>query len=159
MHTTTCEGITTIETEDWRAKTQEQLEEAADNLLAEISDGPRVYTEHALARKIRLEHERIATEETDELETPVVALDYLLVKQVRLMIESAKLTKLQAAVLSLILYGWDPADVAERFGISYDRALRLLRIAMMRVERGGSPYDGLYEVYWSEVHRYVYRGK
>lgn len=149
------------EQDNWRGladkATHEQLESAADALLAEMDDGAKTYTEKALARKIRIEDKRL--DELEELATPKVAIDYLMISQVQLLINSAKLTKLQGAMLVMALYGWDPNDISHKFNLPYDRVIRLLRITRGRVARGGSPYDGLYEVYWSEVHRYVYRGK
>ncbi len=130
-------------------------DETADQLLMDESDGTRVYTERQLARKIRLEDRRIP--EMDETAIPKLAADYLVRKQLAQMAHSATLSKAQAALLALAVEGWSPVDISRRFDIPYDEVLRRLRIIRKRLQSGGSPWDGLYEVYWQEVHRYVYR--
>ncbi|MEN6371123.1 MAG: LuxR C-terminal-related transcriptional regulator [Armatimonadota bacterium] len=135
---------------------RQMLEEAADELLREAAGGrKRVYTEKQLARKIRLESKRIP--DAGECCLPTEALDYLLRKQIKLMIDCSRLSKLQAAVLFMILEGYSLTEIAQNYDISYDSVRRALRIARNKLSRRSSPYDGLYEVYWSEVHRYIYR--
>ncbi|MEN6521256.1 MAG: sigma factor-like helix-turn-helix DNA-binding protein [Armatimonadota bacterium] len=132
------------------------LEEAADEMLREEAGGrKRVYTEKQLARKIRLESKRIP--DAGECCLPAEALDYLLRKQISLMIDCSRLSKLQAAVLFMVSEGYSLTEIAKDFDISYDSVRRALRTARSRLSRNNSPYDGLYEVYWSEVHRYIYR--
>jgi DNA-binding NarL/FixJ family response regulator len=131
------------------------VEEIADDLIGGVEKGPRVYTERQLARKIRLEDARMSR--IDETAMPDRAADYLLRKQLQQEALSARLTKAQAALLALVIEGWSAADISQRFGMSYDNVRRRLRLLKKRLESGGSPYDGLYEVYWREVHRYVYR--
>ena len=136
-------------------KLRKLLEEEADRLLIDYRDNLRTYSERALARKIRLENERLP--EVEETRTSNVVTDYLLHRQIELLIGCARLSKLQASVLSLALSGWHPAEISSRFGISYQIVKRALRIAQSRIAGNSSPYDGLYEVYWQEVNRYVYR--
>lgn len=143
---------------DWRREAMEQLEEASDKLLSEqTGDGARCYTEKQLSRKIRLEDKRLPV--SDGSYIPSEAYDYLLHSQMRLMVEGAKLTKLQASALELALLGYKAREIAEAYGISAKTIESALRAARSKLSRSRSPYDGLYEVYWSEVHRYVYRKK
>jgi len=143
---------------DWRKEAAEQLEEASDRLLCELAgDGVKCYTEKQLSRKIRLEDKRLP--ESDGCYIPSEAYDYLLHSQIRLMVEGAKLSKLQASVLELALLGYRVKEIAEEYGISAKTIESALRSARFKLSRTRSPYDGLYEVYWSEVHRYVYRKK
>lgn len=131
------------------------IEEVADELLLQDGSDVRVYTERQLARKMRLEKDRL--QDVEETAIPVEAADYLVRRQVELMTESGGLTKLQSAVLAHVIDGWQLIDIARHYGMGLDRLKRQYRIALERIERGGSPWDGLYEVYWREVHRYVYR--
>ena len=143
------------EMDDWRREARRQLENEADRLLRETNDGVRTYTERQLARKIRLETPKLP--EIEETALPNEAVEYLLRRQVELLVDSARLSRLQAAVLSLALQGWSTRQISARFGIPYTTTKRLLASGRRRIARSPSPYDGLYEVYWSEVHRYVYR--
>ncbi|MBI2844539.1 MAG: hypothetical protein HYX78_14180 [Armatimonadetes bacterium] len=133
----------------------QSLEDAADELLGGAPGGARIYSERALTRKIRTESVRLKI--VDETQLPEITLDYLLHSQIRLLIDSSRLTRFQASVLALSLTGWDITDIASRFRLGYNRVARALQIAERKVSEGGSPYDGIYEVYWQEVHRYIYR--
>lgn len=140
----------------WCEKARIDLEEVADRLLAEThGPGRRAYTERQLARKIRLEDRRMI--EVEETSLPTVVVDYILREHARLLVSSAVLSKLQAAVLTLSIRGLRPIDIAAEFGVPYWLVDRALRQARARLMDGSSPYEGLYEVYWSEVHRYIYR--
>lgn len=143
--------------DDRRTQDRILLEEAADILLREAADDERkrVYTERQMARKMRLESKRIL--EAGECCLPTEVTDYLLKKQIRLMIDCSRLSKLQAAVLCLTVEGHSLGEIAGNFEIPYDSVQRALRVARRKLSRNNSPYDGLYEVYWSEVHRYIYR--
>jgi len=140
---------------DWREDTRRKLEQEADRLLTELVDGTRPYTERQLARKIRLEESRLP--ETDETAVPQVVVDYLLKRQAELLASSARLSRLQAAALALALQGLSARQIAVRIRIPYGMVRRALRAARRRIASRPSPYDGLYEVYWSEVNRYIYR--
>ena len=140
--------------EDWRDDARRDLEKAADRLLAGTSRGPRVYTERALARKIRLERARLPEAEVTAMPQP--AADYLVRRQLELVAQQAGLTRLQAAVLALAVEGLGAVEIAREFGISHYAVQRQLRIARRRIAAAHSPYDGLFEVYWHEVHRCVY---
>jgi hypothetical protein len=129
--------------------------EAASSALMEAVEGVRVYTERQLARKCRLEQARLP--EIEETAMPRLAADYLARQQVMLLVESARLTKLQASLLGHLVEGWQLADISREYGIPYTELVRRYRILRRKIEAGGSPYDGLYEVYWREVHRHVYR--
>lgn len=141
--------------DDWRDEARQSLEAAADALLAELGDEVRVYSEQALSRKMRIEAGRMA--EVEETATPEVVIDFLLRRQIELLTDSARLNKLEASVLGLAIQGWKPFEIAERFGLALDTVCRVLRIARRKISKVSSPYDGLYRVYWQEVHRYVYR--
>lgn len=140
---------------DRRESTLQQMEQDADEILKKPDRHTRTYTEKQLARKIRLEDRRMTV--VDETSVPAVVVDYLLAGQLKLMVETARLTKLQAAVLGFSMLGWTTVEMAYYFDISPIRVKRARKSAQRRISRGGSPYDGLYEVYWSEVRRYVYR--
>jgi DNA-directed RNA polymerase specialized sigma24 family protein len=155
MQSTNTLKVNEITAKEWQKTTSQQLEETADQLLSESENGQRTYTERALARKIRLEERHLP--EMNETAMPGPAIDYIQRRQMALLVDSARLTRPQAAVLTLALQGWDPCEIADEFSLPYEKVIRQLRIARARVENGGSPYDGLYEVYWREVHRYVYR--
>ena len=130
-------------------------EEAADAFLKEALQGVNVYTERQLARKIRLENARLP--EVEETTMPPRTADYLVRQQLKLMVESARLTKPQAALLALVVEGWRLIDISEHYAIPYEDVLRRFRIVCWKIKKGGSPYDGLYEVYWREVNRHIYR--
>jgi DNA-binding CsgD family transcriptional regulator len=140
---------------DRREKTMQQLEEEADGILEGLDGSMRVYSEKQLARKIRLEECRMPV--VGETDLPAEVADYLLACQLRHMIETARLTRLQGAVMGCVLMGWSAEEIASRFGIALQKVKRALKAARRRIAQRGSHYDGLYEVYWSEVHRYVYR--
>ena len=141
---------------DWRDQARAELEETANQLLAELSDGEgRVYTERQLARKMQLEAERMP--EVEETASPSIVVDHILREHTKLLISSAKLNKLQAAVLTIALSGLRVVDIAIEYDIPYWLVDSTLRQAQIKLKNKHSPYDGLYEVYWSEVHRYVYR--
>ena len=145
-----------IKARSWRDKTRIELEEAADRIITELGDSrQRIYSERQLARKIRLEEARMS--EVEETSLPPLAVDYIIHEQARLLISAAKLNKLQGAVLILVLEGFSVIDISCKFSIPCCLVERELRRARNRIKRARSPYDGLYEVYWSEVHRYVYR--
>ena len=141
--------------EKCETRTSGNAEARADEILKGVGGGIRVYTEKALARKIRLEAARLP--EADETAMPREAAEYLVRRQVALLVRSARLSRLQAAVLALVVEGWSLSDIARRFGIHYRKAARVYHRARIRIESGGSPWDGLYEVYRMEVRRCIYR--
>jgi hypothetical protein len=140
---------------DWKILTCEQVEQAADELLRNLNSEHRIYTEKQLARKTRLE--RMKLPDLDDTTMPTEAAEYLLRGQIELMVQSARLSKFQGAVLTLALEGQTMQEIATSSKIPYHTIARTIRIARSRVAKVHSPYDGLYEVYWHEVHRYVYR--
>lgn len=137
------------------AENAAQLEETADSLVAKETQYARIYSEKALARKIRLERSR--TLDFDETALPDSAAHYILKSHIKIAISSAPLTKFQSAVIALEMMGWSAKDISERFRLPYHKIIRTIRIARRKISRGVSPYDGLWEVYWSEVRRRGYR--
>lgn len=136
-------------------ETEESLEELADEILAKLDDGPRTYSERALSRKIRRENARLP--EVEETEVPCVVVDYLLQKQIQLLIDSCKISRTQASILALSIHGWKVIDISLEFKIPYPTVLQLIERTRRKLAQTRSPYDGLYEVYWGEVNRYIYR--
>jgi len=132
-----------------------QLEETADLLTVGKTQSARIYTEKALTRKIRLERSRQF--DFDETALPDSAAHYILKSHIKIAISSAHLTKFQSAVVALEMMGWSAADISEHFNLPYYKITRAIRIARRKIRRGSSPYDGLWEVYWSEVRRRGYR--
>lgn len=130
-------------------------EAAVDAMTVGEENGTRIYSEQSLARKMRIEAER--SEVIHETAMPDAAANYLLSQQIWHYVKTRALTRLQASVLSLSLRGWGARDIASEFRIPYSAVERALRVAKWRIARGESKYDGLYEVYWREVHRYIYR--
>jgi hypothetical protein len=141
--------------EGWKTITRKRMEQVADELLRDFNQEDRIYTEQQLERKIRLEQSRYSNQNV--ITIPNEAAEYLLRKQVELMVQSAKLSKLQGAILVLTLEGLTVHEIATSTKIPHHIVARTLRIARYRISKAHSPYDGLYEVYWNEVHRYVYR--
>ncbi len=138
-----------------RTEDQKLFEEIADSFLSPQSKDVRIYTEQALARKIRQERRRM--QDFDETAIPESAAAYILKRQIELTIASAGLTRFQAAVMTMAMMGWNATDIAARFGLPYHKILRALRISRRKIKKGSSPYYGLWEVYWSEVMRRGYR--
>lgn len=137
------------------AERGEQLEKAADDLLKVVNGEMRTYTDRHLARKMRLE--RLRLPELNELSTPSEAESYLFEQEIRSMVDTGRLTKLQGAILMLVFEGISILGISLQFGLTPHRVRQVLKAARKRLTTGGSPYDGLYEVYWQEVNRYVYR--
>lgn len=139
-------------------KAVEDFEERADNLIAEIGEQReiRVYTEAGLLRKMRREQTRPV--ERRESMLPDDAYDYLLLAYIRDLIASPQLTSQERLALILSTTGWRQSDAAILIGVRRARYQRIMRSARKKVERYASnPYAGWYEVYLSEVNRYVYR--
>jgi CRP-like cAMP-binding protein len=133
----------------------ESFEEAADSIISRNMENTRIYTEKALARKIRLEQKHML--DFDDTALPESAAHYILKSHIRLTVSSAGLTKFQSAVTTLAMMGWSPRDIADHFELPYHKIIRALRIAQRKIKHGTSPYHGLWEVYWSEVRRRGYR--
>lgn len=134
---------------------RQDVESAADAILLESGDGVKIYSERALERKMRIEAKRMP--DMEETSLPHVVIDYLLHSQIELLMGSAVLTRFQAAVLELAIQGWQPAQIADDFHIPLHIVKRTLSIARRKVSQRRSCYDGLYQVYWQEVHRCIYR--
>lgn len=113
------------------------------------------YTERGIARKVRLERARLL--ELDETAFPSEATEYIFRAWFQQLVESARLSKLQAAILGLSAEGWTARQVSRQFGMKRAKVRWHLSMARKKLACGGSPYDGLWGVYWQEVHRYIYR--
>ncbi len=131
------------------------LETEADELLKESSDGERTYTERQLARKIRTQDQQ--TPLVDDSAASIEGKQYLIRRQLLEAVQSAHLTRLQAVVVGLWLRGFSASDIAEKYEMKSNSVSKVLKRAQRRIANICSPYDGLYEVYWSEVNRCIYR--
>lgn len=134
----------------------EPEEAEADELLAgETLDGIRVLTERQLLRKIREEISRLPEARVDQLSAQVV--DYIMSRREEQLLCRVKLSRPQREAFCLSLRGHAPSDISKRVGISRPRVVVALFDASQQIKRSRDKYEGLWEVYWSEVHRHVYR--
>ena len=141
-----------------RVVDQGTLEAEADRLLAEHSfelHDVRLFTQRRLERKIRNELRRLPHAGQETL--PAVVCEYILERHIRLLLEGIDLSGLQRSTYALYVWGLRPSEIAGRLGVSPRRAARAIVAAGRAIGAGRFRYAGLYEVYWSEVHRCVYR--
>jgi hypothetical protein len=133
-----------------------EVELEADRLLAgETLDGIRVLTERQLLRKIREEISRLPEARLDQLSAQVV--DYMMQQHERQLLGCVKLSQSQKEAFCLSLRGLNPSDISRRVGVSRTRVVVALFDATQQIKRSPDKYEGLWEVYYSEVHRNVYR--
>lgn len=135
-----------------------QAEAMADDLLGRnrfTSDRTRIFTELQLMRKIKDEFHLLPEAPLDGL--PPEAIEYLIERHIALLLKNIKLTRFQREAYGLHLQGWAASDIAGHIGISRQCVNDAILFARGETLRVRDKYAGLYEVYWREVHRYIYR--
>jgi DNA-binding CsgD family transcriptional regulator len=117
----------------------------------------RIYDEQALVRKMRNELARLP--EVREEQVPNDVIEYLIERHIEQKLDSARLSPREYVICGLHLLGCSPGEIASLLHLSRQHTRRLLKRALFKVakRRKKSKYDGLYEVYWQEVNRTVYR--
>ena len=151
---------------DWSVSTEEKratgetadLEAQADQILSAHGselDGARLFSEKRLLRKMRRELDyRPHVAEDDP---PEEVIGYLIERHISQALQVTGLTRLQLKVYELFLRGVSISEITRRLKLSPQRIRMALQTARSHARKTRGKYDGLYEVYWSEVRRYVYR--
>ena len=133
-------------------------EEIADGIIRDCG-GAKIglYSERQLARKMRDESTRLS--HIAEAEFPTIASAFLFERLVIRVLWESGLSALERKVCGMLLSGYTRSEIARRLGMSKQRVGYLfLRIrAAIEARPRYDPYFGLYEVYWAEVNRYIYR--
>ena len=135
-----------------------EVEAIADELIGRnsfMSDGTRILTERQLMRKIKDEFRCLPEVPLDGL--PPDAIEYVIERHIALLLKNIKLTGFQREAYVLHLQGWAASDIAAHVGISRQRVNDAILFARRETLRVRDKYAGLHEVYWREVHRYIYR--
>ena len=130
----------------------------ADNLLAAHSfelDDVRLFTERQLARRIK--REALLFSRTYGGGLPAAVCEFILEKHINLLLENVSLNRLQRRAYTLYLRGLPEPAIARRLRVSRTRAMTLILKASRKIGQTKFKYAGLYEVYLSEVNRYIYR--
>ena len=150
-------GVTTAADEK-RADEEASLQKAADELLAKegftLGDIP-LLTERGLFRKIRREINRAPVLAEDAL--PEQVCEYLIERYIRQLGKDKKLTRMQLKVYELFLRRLPLSDIAQRVGLTRQRVRHALQTARNHADNAQGKCDGLQQIYWREVRRYVYR--
>ena len=150
-------GVTTA-ADDKRADEEASLESAADELLAKegfaLGDIP-LLTERGLLRKMRREMDRAPVLPEDALSEQ--ECEYLIERYIRQLGKDKKLTRMQLRVYELFLRRLPLSDIAQRLGLTRQRVRHALQTARSHEDNKQGKYDGLQQIYWREVRRYVYR--
>ncbi|MDO8585572.1 MAG: hypothetical protein Q7T82_00880 [Armatimonadota bacterium] len=136
---------------------KQSLEAQADERLSEHGfalGNIRLFTERKLLRKILREAEWAPRTAEDGL--PDEVFDYLIERHMS-HIKAAGLTRLQLRIYELFLRGMAVTEIASRLRLSRQRVSKAIQAARSEALKRRSKYEGLQEVYWREVRRYVYR--
>jgi hypothetical protein len=115
-----------------------------------------------LFREIRLQHkaQREAKQSREVLvdDIPNEVLEHLFEQWIARQLSQCKLTRFQRAVYEMNLRGLSVAEIAAQVGQSRQRISAILSDTRHTVRnRPCDKYDGLEQVYWQEVRRYIYR--
>lgn len=134
------------------------LEKEADELLAGMGKENRkgTYSEASLNRKIR-RNEHIKPE-IEKVGLPEEVCEYLRLAYLKDLLSVPGLTRIERFVLILRSTGWSMLDAARYIGVTRLRCYRAMESARRKIARHKeNPFAGWYEVYLSEVNRYIYR--
>lgn len=131
-------------------------EEAADAVLESANALGRArgaFTTHQLARRARLDVERLPILREDDI--PCEVVDEIVEQRVDELVALAGLSPMQEICFRLCVDGLSTRQSAIRLGIGRRRVQMHLRAARHRVQAvyDEGPYAGWYEVYLSEVRR------
>jgi hypothetical protein len=119
-------------------------------------DGVRIYSERDLVRKIKKEMQRLPNVGPDDL--PDEVTEYLIDRHIESVIRGVALSGLQTSVYTMHLRGFTVNDIARQLRVSRQRVSSvILQVKRAVAARRNDKYAGLYEVYWREVNRYIYR--
>ena len=140
------------------ANVLDKEEEIADAII-ERCGGARagIYSERQMMRKMR--DERSHLPKVAEIAHQPIVAEYILEKLTDRLLRESGLSRLERRMCILLLEGYSRLQAAGMLGISRQRGQQLfLRIrAVIEARPRRDPYHGLYEVYWQEVNRHVYR--
>jgi len=136
----------------------EEREAAADSLI-KSSGGAKIgiYTEKQLTRKLRDEDKKLPV--VSEAQVPPSLAAYLYEKSAAGLLRNSGLNELDLIACRLMLLEYDFCDIAKRLGIHRNRVFRLRNRLkkILKAQRNLDRYYGLWEVYWQEVNRHIYR--
>jgi hypothetical protein len=135
------------------------LETLADKEISRHGHGLgsiRLFSETRLQHKARREAGRFREVLVDDIPDEVV--EHLFEQWIARQLSQCKLTRFQRAVYEMNLRGLSVAEIAGQVGQSRQRISAILSDTRHTVRnRPRDKYDGLEQVYWQEVRRYVYR--
>ncbi len=144
--------------EAWEAVASGNCELAADILIG-LCGGSSigVYTEKQLSRKIRDEDKQIPNVPEEQAPSSVGA--YIFERSALQFIRSARLNRTESIACAMMFAGFKLCDIAGRLHIHRNKVARIkkrLRSALISLQYLDQ-YYGLWEVYWQEVNRHIYR--
>jgi hypothetical protein len=135
-----------------------ELERLADEMLARSNGRAPALTQAQLFRKMKRDAARAA--EIDPIGLPDAVWEYLLERHISQRLKGLRLTRIQRMIYAAHLRGLPLTDIADLFAVSRQTIHRSLRRARAEESsRAADKYAGWQEVYWQEVHRYIYRGR